>query len=79
VPLDPDVIVTQGTELVAVHGHVLPVVTCTVLNATADVSVTLVVESCAAQAGAACVIENSRPPIVSVAERDPLVVLVAVE
>ena len=35
----------QGTELVDVHGHVLPVVTCTVLNATADVSDTLVVES----------------------------------
>jgi hypothetical protein len=71
--------VIHGTALVAVHAHVAPVVTCTDLNAIADVSDTLVVESWAAQAGAACVTENTRPPIVSEPVRGPFVVLAADE
>jgi hypothetical protein len=49
---------------VAAHEHPAPVPTLTVLNAEADVSDTLVVESTTAQNGAACVTENTRPPIV---------------
>ena len=42
-------------------------------------SETLVVDSCAAHSGAACVIENTRPPIVTVAVLGPFVVLAAAE
>lgn len=78
-PLDPEAIVIHGTELPAVHAQVPPVVTCTVRNADAAVSDTLVVESTTAHAGAAWVIENTRPPMVSVPVLAAFVVLAAVE
>lgn len=55
----------HATELVAVQAHPLPVPTFTLLNAGAEVSDTLVVESTTLQSGAACVTEKTRPPIVS--------------
>lgn len=54
-PVAPDAIVIHGTELVAVHGHVPPVLTVTVRNAGADVSEMLVCDSTVEHVGAACV------------------------
>jgi hypothetical protein len=79
VPLPPGGIVIHGTELLAVHAQVLPVLIPTVRNADAEVSDTLVVDSVMAHAGAACVTVNARPPMVSVAVREALVVLAAIE
>ena len=79
VPLPPSGIVIHGTELTAVHAQVLPVLIPTVLNADAAVSDTLVVDSTAAHAGADCVTVNARPPIVSVAVLELLVVLAEIE
>ncbi len=64
-PLAPETIVIQGTELTAVHWQPAPLVTLTVLNADADVSETLVVGRVTLQSAAACVTVNTRPPIVS--------------
>ena len=79
VPLAPSGIVIHGTELVAVHPQVLPVLIPTVRSADADVSDTLVVDSTVAQPGADCVTVNARPPIVSVAVLELFVVLAEIE
>jgi hypothetical protein len=71
--------VIHGTELVAVQAQVLPVVIPTVLNADADSSDTLVVDSTVAHAGAACVTVNARPPIVSAAVLELFAVLADIE
>ena len=71
--------VIHGTELVAVQAQVAPVVTCTLRKAVAEVSDTLVVESTAAHAGAACVTVNTRPPMVRFPVRDEFVVFAAAE
>ena len=69
----------HGTELVAVHAHVLPVVTCTLLNADADVKDTLVVDTTTLQTGAAWATEKERPPMLNVAVRGTLPVFAAIE
>jgi hypothetical protein len=79
VPDAPETMVIQGTELVVVQLHVPLLVTCTVRNADADVSDTLVVESPTPHAGAACVTVNTLPPIVSVPVLGWFEVLAAVE
>jgi len=55
VPLPPPAIVIHGTELVAVQGHVLPVVIVTERNVAEDVSEMLVCDTTAEHVGAACV------------------------
>lgn len=69
----------HGTELVAVQAQATPVVTFTVRKADAAVSETLVCDSVTAHVGAAWVIVNTRPPIVSVPVRAAFVVLAAAE
>ena len=79
VPLAPEAIVIHDTELVAVQAHPLPVPTFTLLNAGAEVSDTLVVESTTAHSGAAWVTEKTRPPIVIEPVLAVLDVFVAIE
>jgi hypothetical protein len=79
VPLSPDVIVIQDAVLVVVHWQPAAAVTVMPLNAIPGVSAMLVGESDTVQPGAAWVTANCRPPIVSDADREEVVVFADIE
>jgi hypothetical protein len=79
VPLKPDVTVIHDAVLVVVHWQPGPAVTVIPLNWAAGLSARLVGESDTLQPGAAWVTENWRPPIVSAADREAVVVFAVIE